>query len=192
MLGMSFYYRIIYGVLFLLITKPAFSQEVQWASKILGYSSEYRPGQYGQAFRAKQILGEPSKLPDFGNSPCAWSPAEANGKNEEWIKVGFDKPISLKQVAIAENYNPGAVYKVFAYTESGKEHLLFDESAAPLTVRGRMMRVFPKQEGIMANAIKIVLQPSRVSGFNQIDAIGISSRINRTLCRVQISLTLAQ
>ncbi len=175
MLGMSFYYRIIYGVLFLLITKPAFSQELQWASKILGYSSEYRPGRYGQAFRAKQILGEPSKLPDFGNSPCAWSPAEANGKNEEWIKVGFDKPISLKQVAIAENYNPGAVYKVFAYTESGKEHLLLDESAAPLTVRGRMMRVFPKQEGIMANAIKIVLQPSRVSGFNQIDAIGISS-----------------
>ncbi|MCF2488533.1 OmpA family protein [Dyadobacter sp. CY347] len=154
-----------------------YSQQILWANKVLGYSSENRPAQYGHAYRAKQILGIPNKLPDFGNSPCAWMPADPDGRNEEWIKVGFEKTIPLKQVAIAENFNPGAIARVYAYDESGKEFLISDTPAAQLNVRGRMFRIFPKQQNILANAIKIVLQPSKVSGANQIDAIGISDDI---------------
>ncbi|MCE6991674.1 OmpA family protein [Dyadobacter sp. CY323] len=153
----------------------AYCQEVLWASKILGYSSEYRPGQFGHANRAKQILGEPSKLPDFGNSPCAWSPAEADGRNEEWIKVGFEKSIPLKQIAIAENFNPGSISRVYAYDESGKEYLVSETPATQLAMKGRMLRVFPSQQNLISNAVKIVLQPGKVSGFNQVDAIAISS-----------------
>jgi outer membrane protein OmpA-like peptidoglycan-associated protein len=152
-------------------------QDILWANKVLGYSSEYRPAQYGHTYRAKQILGIPNKLPDFGNSPCAWSPAEADGRNEEWIKVGFEKAIPLKQVAIAENFNPGAITRVYAYDESGKEYLILDTPASQQAVKGRMLRVFPQQPDLVANAIKIVLQPGKVSGFNQVDAIGISSNI---------------
>jgi len=223
-----------------------YGQEVLWANKVLGYSSEFRPAQYGFAFRAKQVLGQPNKLPDFGNSPCAWQPAEADGRNEEWIKVGFEKPVPLRQVAIAENFNPGAVTRVYAYDEAGKEYLVAEavgtqplsnmtpvagtsavrtqpvqevvssqpgtsgaQSAAKVVssqpsasqpktsakqkrstsrtvssqpvaseaqpgAKGRMLRIFPKQQNISAVAIKIVLQPGKVSGFNQIDAIGIS------------------
>ncbi|MBO9613709.1 MAG: OmpA family protein [Dyadobacter sp.] len=152
----------------------AYCQEVLWASKVLGYSSEYRPSQIGHAYRSKQILGVPNKLPDFGDSPCAWSPADADGRNEEWIKVGFDKTIPLKQIAIAENFNPGSVVRVYAYDASGKEYLVSETPAAQQAVRGRMFHIFPKQS-IQANAVKIVLQPGKVSGYNQIDAIGISS-----------------
>ncbi|MGX5852574.1 OmpA family protein [Dyadobacter jiangsuensis] len=152
----------------------AYCQEVLWANKVLGYSSEYRPSQIGHAYRSKQILGIPNKLPDFGDSPCAWSPADADGRNEEWIKVGFDKTIPLKQIAIAENFNPGAIVRVYAYDAAGKEYLVSDTPAAQQTVKGRMLHIFPKQN-IQANAVKIVLQPGKVSGSNQIDAIGISS-----------------
>lgn len=176
-----------YIAFFVFLGSNCFSQDVQWASKILGYSSEYRPGQYGNAYRAKQILGEPSKLPDFGNSPCAWSPAESDGKNEEWIKVGFDKPVSLKQVAVAENFNPGSIARVYAYGENGKEYLIFEENAAPLTVRGRMLLIFPKQQDIIANAVKIVLQPSKVTGFNQVDAIGISGSLTPITAKINLA-----
>lgn len=152
----------------------AYCQEVLWANKVLGYSSEYRPSQIGHAYRSKQILGVPNKLPDFGDSPCAWSPADADSRNEEWIKVGFDKPIPLKQIAIAENFNPGAVVRVYAYDAAGKEYLVSEAPAAQQAVKGRMLHIFPKQN-IQANSVKIVLQPGKVSGFNQIDAIGISS-----------------
>jgi len=154
----------------------AFGQQILWADKVLGYSSEYRPDQYGNAYRSKQILGEPNKLPAFGNSPCAWSPADADGRSEEWIKVGFKNSIVLKQVAIGENFNPGAIARVYAYNEEGKEYLIWKNDPAPLTVRGRMLNIFPEQKDIMANAVKIVLQPDKVPGYNQIDAIAISDQ----------------
>ncbi|CAG5069420.1 Peptidoglycan-associated lipoprotein [Dyadobacter sp. CECT 9623] len=160
---------------FLLLIFPAtgFAQGVLWASKVLGYSSEYRPEAYGHAFRAKQILGEPNKLPSFGNSRSAWSPAEADSRNEEWIKVGFAKAIQAKQIAIAENFNPGAIVRVYAYDPSGKEYLVSEALPGQQAVVGRMLRVFLTQD-IQVSAVKIVLRPDRVSGFNQVDAIGIS------------------
>jgi outer membrane protein OmpA-like peptidoglycan-associated protein len=176
-----------YITVLILLGHGVFGQNVQWASRILGYSSEYRAGEYGHAFRAKQILGEPSKLPDFGNSPCAWSPAQANGKNEEWIKVGFEKPMALRQVAVAENFNPGAVARVYAYSPDGKEYLIFDVSAAPFAGKGRMLNI-PTQGDIIADAVKVVLQPSKVPGFNQIDAIGISD----SSTPIQASINLAE
>ena len=170
--------NILLNSVFLLIltsfVNNGYCQQVFWANKVLGYSSEYRPAQYGYAFRAKQILGIPNKLPNFGSSPCAWSPAEADGRNEEWIKVGFEKTIPIKQVAIAENFNPGAIVRVYAYDEAGKEYLISDTPAEQTTMKGRMLHIFPKQQDLRANAIKIVMQPSKVSGFNQVDAIAIS------------------
>jgi outer membrane protein OmpA-like peptidoglycan-associated protein len=166
----------LFGILMAAMPLSAYCQEVLWANKVLGYSSEYRPSQIGHAYRSKQILGVPSKLPDFGDSPCAWSPADADARNEEWIKVGFDKTIPLKQIAIAENFNPGSVARVYAYDAAGREYLVSETSAAQQVLKGRMFHIFPKQN-IQANAVKIVLQPGKVSGFNQIDAIGISSDV---------------
>jgi outer membrane protein OmpA-like peptidoglycan-associated protein len=152
------------------------AQHILWANKVLGYSSEYRPGQYGYANRAKQILGQPNKLPDVGGSACAWSPADADSKSEEWIKVAFEKSIPLRQVAVAENLNPGAIARIYAYSETGTEFLIWKNNPGNVPERGRMLRIFPTQENLTANAIKIVMQPDRVPGFNQVDAIGISSQ----------------
>ncbi|KAA0989357.1 OmpA family protein [Dyadobacter aurulentus] len=178
--------RILTFSLLIILSTAGFAQEVLWASKVLGYSSEYRPESFGHAFRARQILGEPNKLPVFGNSRCAWSPADADGRNEEWIKVGFSKTIQARQIAIAENFNPGAIVRVYAYDPSGKEFLIAETPAAQQTVTGRMLRVFPKQE-MLINAVKLVLQPGKVSGFNQIDAVGISE--STTPIEAKINLT---
>jgi len=173
--------------LILLFSGKLFAQQVLWADKILGYSSEYRNTDSGYGFRSKQILNEPNKLPDFGNSFCAWSPATPDNRNEEWIKVGFEKSIALKQVAIAENFNPGSVTRVYAYNDSGKEFLIYDEKAAPIPAKGRMLRVFPKQENLIANAIKLILDPAKVAGFNQIDAIGISTATEPIEAQINIA-----
>ncbi len=163
------------------------AQEVLWANKVLGYSSELRPSAFGYASRSKQILGEPNKMPDFGSSPCAWSPAEADNRSEDWIKVGFEKAISLKQIAIAENVNPGAVVRIYAYEPSGKEHLVMEAPATQLTVKGRMLRIFPKQQNLQINAVKLVLQTGKVSGFNEIDAVGISESIAPIEARIHVA-----
>ena len=180
---------LLFIILLALAKENVCGQNIFWASKVLGYSSEYRPGQYGHAFRSKQILGIPNKLPDFGNSPCAWAPADAESRNEEWIKVGFEKSIALKQVAIAENFNPGAIARVYAYDETGKESLLWEKTPGPTGLPGRMLRVF-SEKNILVNAIKIVLQPDKVPGFNQIDAIGISDNVQPIEAVIKLSANL--
>ncbi|TDE16205.1 OmpA family protein [Dyadobacter psychrotolerans] len=170
-------YKITLSFLFLVSTgNYVVGQQILWANKVLGYSSESRPDQYGNANRSKQILGEPNKLPAFGKSPCAWSPADPDGRSEEWIKVGFEKSVALKQVAIGENFNPGSIARVYAYDEDGKEYLIWKNNPAPVNVAGRMLNIFPEQKDIKANAVKIVLQPDKVPGFNQVDAIAISDQ----------------
>lgn len=154
----------------------ASGQEVLWATKLLGFSSEYRPGSYGQQYRAVQLLGAPDKLPNTGESPCAWSPADPTSTSEEWVKVGFAKSIQVKQVFIGENANPGALVAVYLYDTEGKEYIV----AGPAQLKrgfeaGRMLTLRPQlPENRAINAVKVVMNPSLVPGRNQIDAIGIS------------------
>ena len=166
--------KLIYIILLLCLNSLGYAQNTQWASKILGFSSEYRPDKYGFGYRSKQILGEPNKLPDFGQSACAWTPAEADSKNEDWIKVAYSTPMLVKQVAIAENYNPGAIARVYGYEVNGTEHLLLETTPKSIPQKGRMLHIFPEGAPRTLNAIKIVLKTNAVPGFNQIDAIGIS------------------
>src|SRR5215213_6446274 len=91
----------------LLFSSSAFSQEVQWASKVLEFSSELTPVQYS----ANQVLGKPNVLPAGGQNPAAWTPDKP--KRKEFIKVGFDKPTQIEQIAIAESHNPSALSGVF-------------------------------------------------------------------------------
>ena len=93
-------------------------QVVQWASKVVEFSSELTPIQYS----ANQVLGKPNVLPAGGQSPNAWAPDKP--KRKEFLKLGFSNPISIRQIAIAESYNPSAIYRVLAYDEAGAEHLI--------------------------------------------------------------------
>src|SRR3954471_2344066 len=93
-----------------------FTQTVQWASKVIEFSSELTPVQYS----AQQALGKPNVLPAGGQNPNAWSPDKP--KRKEFLKLGYATPMSIRQIAIAESYNPSAIYRVFVYDETGKEY----------------------------------------------------------------------
>ena len=52
------------------------AQEVQWATKVIEFSSELTPVQYS----ARQVLGKPNVLPSGGQSPNAWAPDKPKKK----------------------------------------------------------------------------------------------------------------
>ncbi len=112
------------------------AQVVQWASKVIEFSSELTPIQYS----AKQALGKPNVLPAGGQSPNAWAPDRPNRK--EFLKLGYDNPISIRQIAIAESHNPSAIYRVFAYDEAGKEYLINTLNPMADTVEGPNVEYF--------------------------------------------------
>lgn len=174
---------------------PPSTQAVQWASAVLGVSSEERGEEFSQQYRASQILGKPNRLPQPGDNPCAWSPLYAEGVYPEWITVRCGQPIPLRQIVIFESGNPGAITRVSVLTPDGREVTVYEnnrrqESATtPLRILIPESRTTgaPERAALVANTIKITLLPNLVPGKNQIDAVGISSETEP----VDVSIRLA-
>ena len=102
-------------LLLLLIASTANAQQIQWASKVIKFSSDLGGKQNG----IKRILGKPDAFPQGGPSPNAWTPKDALD-GWETVVVGFEKPQTVRQVAIFENLNAGCVNRIMADNGSGK------------------------------------------------------------------------
>jgi outer membrane protein OmpA-like peptidoglycan-associated protein len=149
--------------------------KIQWASKVLGFSSERTdPTNQGPQYRAIQVLGSPNKTPQIGQTVCAWSSSGADTYAEEFIKVGFENPMKIKQICIAENFNPGAVVRVLAYDSTDTEYLIHENKEDGPTEKGRMWNIIIPETPYKVYAVKLIVAPAKVPGYNQIDAIGIS------------------
>jgi len=155
-------------VLLLLCFSQGHSQVVQWASKVIEFSSELTPVQYS----AQQVLGKPNVLPAGGQNPNAWTPDKP--KREEFIKVGFATPMQIRQVAIAESYNPSGLFKVFAYDEAGTEHLLHSLNPGPIPQKGRMLNVMVEKTSYKVSAVKLQFDGEALTDYFSIDAIAVA------------------
>jgi len=144
------------------------AQVVQWASKVIEFSSELTPIQYS----AQQALGKPNVLPAGGQSPNAWSPEKP--KRKEFLKLGFATHMAIRQIAIAESYNPSAIYRVLAYDNMGKEHVINTLNPMVVPLKGRMLNLFMELTPYKVVAIKIEFDGAAVPDFFGIDAVAIS------------------
>lgn len=168
------------------LSTGAMAQVVQWATKVLEFSTELTSAQYS----AKQILGKPNVMPYGGQNPSAWTP-DRKGK-KEYIKVGFDIPMEIQQVAIAESANPSALYRVLAYDVTGKEHLLRTFSPMPVPKLGMMRNIFIEKTTYKVAAIKLEFDGAALSDFFSIDAIGISDSPYLIVANLNIPSLLAK
>ncbi len=174
-------------VLFLLVViHQAQAQEIQWASKVLEFSSELTSVQ----FSANQVLGRPTALPGGGENPTAWTPSKPN--REEFIKVGFDIPINIEQIAIGESYNPSAVKQVFAYDVNDQEYLMFELAPDKKPVAARMLTIFVDKTPYEVNAVKVVFDGKAISGYFSIDAIGISTTQTPLNATINVAETIQE
>ncbi|NMM47117.1 OmpA family protein [Marinigracilibium pacificum] len=144
-------------------------QEVLWADKVIDVSSELTPQQYG----AKQALGKPDVFPNPAESPNAWTPSRPD-KNE-YIHVGFEKAIPIRQIMIAESFNPTAVEEIFVYDASGKEYLINKLNPQAMDITGRPLNIFFEPTPYEVASVKITFSGKAVPGYFSIDAIGISN-----------------
>lgn len=153
---------------FTLLSGITHAQTVQWASKVLDFSSELTPVQYS----AQQALGKPDVLPAGGQSPNAWAPDKP--KRKEFLKLGFERPISIRQIAIAESHNPSAIYRVLVYDEAGKEYLVNTLNPMVVPMKGRMLNLFLEQTPYKVAAVKIEFDGAALPDYFGIDAVAIT------------------
>jgi len=147
-------------------------QVVQWASKVIDFSSELTPVQYSAA----QALGKPNVLAKGqatgGQNPNAWTPDKP--KRSEFLKLGYSNPIQIQQIAIAESHNPSALFKVYAYDEKGAEHLIRSFNPKPIALKGRMLNVIFDKTPYKVAAVKLEFDGEAVTDYFSIDAVAIS------------------
>ena len=144
------------------------AQVVQWASKVIEVSSELTPVQYS----AQQILGKPNVHPAGGQNPNAWTPDKP--KRKEFIKVGFATPIQIQQIAIAETYNPSAVFKIYTYDEAGREYLIHTFNPIVVPLKSRMLTVLMEKTDYKVVSVKLEFDGAALTDYFSIDAIAIT------------------
>ena len=156
-------------------SKEKFS--VHWADEVLEFSSERKIPLHSRqlhpdAYKATMALGKPDIMPGNEGTAKIWQPKSNKGR--EFIKVGFNKPIKVKQLAISEVFAPSAIDDIYLYTVSGKEIHLDYFRPKGIPVPGRLLLVFIDETYEEINAVKLVLNGSEIPGISGIDAIGIS------------------
>jgi outer membrane protein OmpA-like peptidoglycan-associated protein len=162
-------------LLLLFLFSSASHAQIEWASAVLEFSGESAEAGIAKPYGAQQVLGKPNKLPAHGESPCAWRTATANNSRGEWIKVTFNRRISVQTIVVAESWNPGAVAKIKLYDEAGKEYTVYhNPTPKPIPQKAQMLVHHIAPTPYKVAALRLELQTAAVPGFNQIDAIGIA------------------
>ena len=157
------------------ISLPSLAQKVKWASQIISVSSEYKDPLLGKEYRAIHALGRPSKYPKMSATPSAWQSMTPDSPDGEYLLVGFDTTMAVKQVAIFENSGAGSIISVDGLDQNNKIYPLrtFAPSYALTSSQVTYIRL-PSKTSFKLKGIKISFNSLRVKGYSQIDAIGIS------------------
>jgi outer membrane protein OmpA-like peptidoglycan-associated protein len=147
-------------------------QTVVWGQKVVSVTSQ--AGAEGQPFSAQQALGPMDALPKGQLNSQAWSP-KRDDSPEEMIEVTFGKSYRIRQVIVAENFNPGAISKIEAIDTKGTRHVVYtNANPGPLPQTSRTFSHPVPYTTYRVLKVAVTLNCAAVPGPNQIDAIGIS------------------
>lgn len=134
----------------------------QWASSVIGFSSESKTGD------ADAALDRPN-VSKYGASPKAWSP-KSNGRGAEYLALGFRRPVLATGVRVVESNLGGFVTSIDLLDTKGVWRPGVwkgkDDTKSGSSV-GKLNITFDKT----AYLVKGVRIHTKVAGAEQIDAV---------------------
>lgn len=124
-----------------------------------------------RAWGPEQITGPPD-TDRAGDFQSTWASREPDG-GVEWLWADFERAVDLAEVRVRETFNPGAISKVTAMV-NGQQVVLWEGTATG----GSAPRDFtvPVNANVSAQSVVVHLDTSRVSGWNEIDAVELVGR----------------
>lgn len=179
-------YRTLLLIMIVLITNSVIAQKIQWASHVVKFSSQFSKTEKS----ANEVLGKYNVLPNGGDAPTAWA-VKSKGKDESpdpaFIRVGYDSPMLVQQVAIAESFNPGAITKVVIYGAEGEQKVIYEGAAKSVPEKARMFNIIlDAPTDFFVKEVEIFLSPGDVPGWNMIDAIGITDMKEKLEAKINV------
>ncbi len=133
------------------------------------------PRQWGP----EQATGAPDTWPKSGDIGTAWASKTPDGQ-EEWLQLSYASPIRPTAVLVYETYNPGALTKITAIGEDGRETELWKGSDPTPPESGKGISVVAVHPQSEVKCIKLYLDSVKVAGWNEIDAVGLVDESGQT------------
>lgn len=164
----------------LLVGSHTLSAQTQWASYLIGFSSEYHvevDSICNTTWAACQILGEPDVYPIYADNGGAWSPSTADGQRE-YIAVGYDVPTAIDGVYVYETLNTGSIDSVYVRNAAtGAWNLVWSDSAEAQDQTAKVLFATFPMTSYLVDGVRLAVNSPAVIGYNEIDAISIGGFI---------------
>lgn len=146
--------------------------QVRYASSVIAFSSEYN----STSWSASQLLGQPNVYPNYGDIAGAWASTTQDGQRE-FLVLGFSDPGPIQSIAIYETYNPGAVDTIYVKNPgTGQWQVVWSGTATAASPQARIVVANFTMTSFNVSEVRIAINSPTVSGWNEIDAVGISSQ----------------
>ena len=140
----------------------------QWASSVLGYSSQYAASP--APWSSSRALGA-ADVTVYRDDPNAWAPSVANGTTE-WIALGYTTPVYATGVRVRESFGNGAVTKIELREQAtGTWHQVWS-GADPTAAGGPAdFDVTFGPTSYLADGVRITLDMNHSPAWEEIDAV---------------------
>jgi hypothetical protein len=106
-----------------------------------------------------------------GDYQTAWASKTPDGE-DEWLMLEYAAPVLVKEVRVHESYNPGAVVRLTGFGLDGSEVELW-RGKDPSAGKDQGTSVLTVKKPMLTNRVKLYLDSKAVTGWNEIDAVGI-------------------
>ena len=116
-----------------------------------------------------QATGPPD-TEGLGDFPSAWA-SKSPDAGEEWLEIGFSRAVVPDAIVIIESFNPGAITRVQGKVGSGGWRTIWT-GRDPSTEEANEF-VINMNGSTSIDTVRITLDTTLVSGWNEIDAVGL-------------------
>jgi hypothetical protein len=129
------------------------------------------PARPKRSWGPEQATGPPD-TPRAGDFSTAWAARTADGQ-DEWLRLHYDQAVVPAGIHVCETYNPGALYRVTATNPNGEEVEIWSGKDPVALGSGKGLAAIPVQADFRTDCVTIYLNSTKVSGWNEIDAVGL-------------------
>jgi hypothetical protein len=150
----------------------------QWASGLVGFSSEY-----GAQYAATSALGPPDVYPAYGDLGGAWASLTPDNQFE-YLELSYSTPQPINYVSVYETYAPGALDKVWVMNpNTGLYETVWSSSASPAPALSRINTVSFPETDFLVSQVRLDFNSPAVPDWNEVDAVGIG----RCACQASVA-----
>ncbi len=162
--------KLLWVIIISITSLAANAQVCNYADSVIDFSSEWSTSGWSN----QKVLGPFDTYPCYGDISTAWATSASSGQLE-FIELYFDNDIPIDSIYIFQTYHAGAIDSVFVKNPSDNQwEAVYIATPSAINTSTILKIGFPLTNFVV-NEVKITFNSILVPGWNELDAVAISS-----------------